>query len=167
MLVWSACIASCSVPEVFGFQDLYMKTEKGNIVPYFAEELEDDFAVTDGSMSCDLPMEEVSRLFGASSFIVSQVNPQSAPFIWDINDRDNTNMFQKMMRALKMLIFNNVSHVIQQFHLLGLAPRDLHLMADLSRQANNGSVTISPSVTIQDYLNLFKNLNKAEFEQCQ
>ena len=26
MLVWSACVASCSVPEVFGFQELFMKT---------------------------------------------------------------------------------------------------------------------------------------------
>ena len=110
-----------------------MKNEAGHIVPYFSKQLEDDFVVTDGSISCDLPMDQIGRLFGASSFIVSQVNPQSSLFIWDINDRDNTNFIWKMTRAIKMLIFNGMSHVIEQLDLLGFAPRDLRLMAEFSR----------------------------------
>ena len=34
VLVWSAVLASCSIPEAFGVQYLYAKTESGNIEAY-------------------------------------------------------------------------------------------------------------------------------------
>uniref|UniRef100_M4B7J6 PNPLA domain-containing protein n=1 Tax=Hyaloperonospora arabidopsidis (strain Emoy2) TaxID=559515 RepID=M4B7J6_HYAAE len=70
VIIWSASLASCAIPNVFRPVELLAKDEKGNIVPYYREGLK----WSDGSVECDLPMERLSELFNVNHFIVSQVN---------------------------------------------------------------------------------------------
>ncbi|CAH0485681.1 unnamed protein product [Peronospora farinosa] len=70
VIIWSASLASCAIPNVFCPVELLAKDEKGNIVPYYREGLK----WSDGSVECDLPMERLSELFNVNHFIVSQVN---------------------------------------------------------------------------------------------
>ncbi|KAG2766125.1 hypothetical protein JG687_00001737 [Phytophthora cactorum] len=70
VIIWSASLASCAIPNVFRPVELLAKDENGNIVPYYREGLK----WSDGSVECDLPMERLSELFNVNHFIVSQVN---------------------------------------------------------------------------------------------
>ncbi|KAI9912473.1 hypothetical protein PsorP6_006140 [Peronosclerospora sorghi] len=70
VLIWSASLASCAIPNVFRPVELLAKDEHGNIVSYYREGLK----WSDGSVECDLPMERLSELFNVNHFIVSQVN---------------------------------------------------------------------------------------------
>ncbi|KAG7388459.1 mitogen-activated protein kinase tyrosine protein phosphatase sdp1 [Phytophthora pseudosyringae] len=70
VIIWSASLASCAIPNLFRPVELLAKDENGNIVPYYREGLK----WSDGSVECDLPMERLSELFNVNHFIVSQVN---------------------------------------------------------------------------------------------
>ncbi|KAE9049628.1 hypothetical protein PR003_g3091 [Phytophthora rubi] len=70
VIIWSASLASCAIPNLFRPVELLAKDEHGNIVPYFREGLK----WSDGSVECDLPMKRLSELFNVNHFIVSQVN---------------------------------------------------------------------------------------------
>ncbi|CAH0475274.1 unnamed protein product [Peronospora belbahrii] len=70
VIIWSASLASCAIPNVFCPVELLAKDENGNMVPYYREGLK----WSDGSVECDLPMERLSELFNVNHFIVSQVN---------------------------------------------------------------------------------------------
>ena len=79
VLVWSAAVASCSVPGMFEAVDLMMVTEDGDIVPYNPSST--GLKYQDGSVGSDLPMERLTELFNINTFIVSQVNPHVCPFL--------------------------------------------------------------------------------------
>lgn len=70
VVIWSASLASCAIPNVFHPVELLAKDTDGNLVPYHREGLK----WSDGSLECDLPMERLSELFNVNHFIVSQVN---------------------------------------------------------------------------------------------
>mmetsp|Transcript_38702 Transcript_38702/g.121293 ORF Transcript_38702/g.121293 Transcript_38702/m.121293 type:complete len:819 (-) Transcript_38702:163-2619(-) len=73
VLVWSAAVASSSVPGVFEASPLYVKESDGVIRP----ESSDGESYADGSMEADLPMAQLSELFNVNHFVVSQVNPHA------------------------------------------------------------------------------------------
>jgi len=81
VVVWSAAIASCAIPGCFKPVELMIKTETGEIKPYYMSQLRGNFRFIDGSVACDLPMQRMSELFNINTFIVSQVNPHVCPFI--------------------------------------------------------------------------------------
>lgn len=73
VLVFSAAVASSSVPGVFEPSPLYVKESDGVIRP----ESSDDAKFADGSMEADLPMAQLAELFNVNHFVVSQVNPHA------------------------------------------------------------------------------------------
>ena len=58
-----------------------MKTESGEIKPYYAASMEHTPKFVDGSMSFDLPIERISTLFNVNTYIISQVNPGTSFFL--------------------------------------------------------------------------------------
>ncbi|TDH72697.1 uncharacterized protein CCR75_006043 [Bremia lactucae] len=70
VIIWSASLASCAIPNIYRPVELLAKDENGNIVLYYREGLK----WSDGSIECDLPMDRLSELFNVNQFIVSQVN---------------------------------------------------------------------------------------------
>jgi len=73
VLIWSAALASSSVPGIFEPRELLAKDRHGAIVPYYFGGLK----WRDGSMQNDLPMTRLTELFNVNFFIVSQVNPHA------------------------------------------------------------------------------------------
>ena len=72
VVVWSAVMSSCSLTEVYGMQELYIKTKKGNIIPYHRDDEESGlFKYVDGCFSKDLPMERIGQMWNISTAIVS------------------------------------------------------------------------------------------------
>lgn len=76
VMLREAVLASCCIPGVFPPVRLAARDVKGNKVPYLPNR-----KWVDGSISDDLPMKRLSRLYGANHFIVSQTNPLVLPFI--------------------------------------------------------------------------------------
>ena len=74
-MIWSAAMASCSIPLVFPNGKLLCKNEKGEIVPYNFEKLSINREFVDGSISADVPRQKVAEMFNVNCFIVSQTNP--------------------------------------------------------------------------------------------
>ena len=78
VIIWSAVVASCSVPGVFGATTLLMRDEiDGSLTPWDpAGQL-----WVDGSLDNDIPAQRLRELFGVNHFIVSQANPHVAAFL--------------------------------------------------------------------------------------
>lgn len=74
LYVWSAAMASCSLPFVYGSSKLKYKSLKKD---YY----QDEKKFFDGSIGCDLPMKQVSMLYNISNTIVCQCNPYLVPFL--------------------------------------------------------------------------------------
>eukprot|EP00587_Corethron_hystrix_P003415 CAMPEP_0113297802 /NCGR_PEP_ID=MMETSP0010_2-20120614/510_1 /TAXON_ID=216773 ORGANISM="Corethron hystrix, Strain 308" /NCGR_SAMPLE_ID=MMETSP0010_2 /ASSEMBLY_ACC=CAM_ASM_000155 /LENGTH=812 /DNA_ID=CAMNT_0000150747 /DNA_START=197 /DNA_END=2636 /DNA_ORIENTATION=- /assembly_acc=CAM_ASM_000155 len=73
VLVWSAAVASASLPGIFEASRLLVKDSDGT------ERYESSTAsrFQDGSMESDLPMDQLSEMFNVNHFIISQVNPHA------------------------------------------------------------------------------------------
>lgn len=73
VLIWSAAVASSSLPGVFEPNRLLVKDADGT------ERLESASIVSfiDGSMEQDLPMQQLSEMFNVNHFIISQANPHA------------------------------------------------------------------------------------------
>ncbi|MBX2849748.1 MAG: DUF3336 domain-containing protein [Acidiferrobacterales bacterium] len=76
VMLREAVLASCCLPGVFEPVALAAKNVDGERVPYLRTR-----KWVDGSLSDDLPMKRLSRLYGVNHFIVSQTNPLALPFI--------------------------------------------------------------------------------------
>lgn len=76
VLIREAVMASCCLPGVFAPVTLAAKNVHGEKVPYLPTR-----RWVDGSLSDDLPMKRLSRLYGVNHFIVSQTNPIVLPFV--------------------------------------------------------------------------------------
>ena len=88
VVIWSAAVASCSIPGVFAPRTLYKKniyrrkkytnTEGSPYDNTFKEEEEivpctiDGVRWADGSLECDLPISRIKEMFDVNHFIVSQ-----------------------------------------------------------------------------------------------
>mmetsp|Transcript_11158 Transcript_11158/g.26811 ORF Transcript_11158/g.26811 Transcript_11158/m.26811 type:complete len:851 (-) Transcript_11158:60-2612(-) len=76
VLVWSAAVASSSLPGVFESNRLLVKDADGTI----RFECSEGARFRDGSMEQDLPMQQLSEMFNVNHFIISQANPHAVMF---------------------------------------------------------------------------------------
>lgn len=78
----SAIDASSSIPGVFPPVTLYAKGTDGMPKPYLPSR-----KWVDGSTADDLPAKRLARLFGVNHYMVSLINPITAPFVSDPKSR--------------------------------------------------------------------------------
>jgi len=76
VMVWSAAVASSSLPGVFEPNRLVVKEADG----WERYESGGTQAFSDGSMEQDLPMQQLSEMFNINHFIISQANPHAVMF---------------------------------------------------------------------------------------
>lgn len=76
VLVWSAAVASSSLPGVFEANRLMVKDADGTV----RYESSERASFSDGSMEQDLPMQQLSEMFNVNHFIISQANPHAVMF---------------------------------------------------------------------------------------
>jgi TAG lipase/steryl ester hydrolase/phospholipase A2/LPA acyltransferase len=73
VLVWTAAVASSSLPGVFEPNKLLVKDADGSE----RYETSSNHHFIDGSMEADLPMQQLSEMFNINHFIISQANPHA------------------------------------------------------------------------------------------
>lgn len=173
VVVWSAAVASCSIPGVFAPQPLYKKELNGNIITFGSDEAK----WADGSLECDLPISRIKEMFDVNHFIVSQVNPHArliAPHdeinfygfmpsaLADLSDKVWTQlgafiMFQRdQIRSWTKHVvdFSLKSYFFKSFG-KGVLP--------LITQKYHGDITLTPDIRLADLKGLLQNPNEETF----
>lgn len=114
VLVWSAAVASSSLPGVFEPNKLLVKDADGTV----RNESATPARFLDGSMEADLPMQQLSEMFNVNHFVISQANPH-AVFLasFNVNKSVWTNQVVGMLHGVLLFLKNQVrawiGHVVE------------------------------------------------------
>lgn len=132
-----------------------IKTEDGKFEPYYMSRLKGNYKFIDGSVACDLPLSRMSELFNINTYIVSQVNPHAALFVTsDGHLSSQSRLRRKLTKVARNLLGNEIRHIINQTHTIGIIPDYIKGIVDLVSQSYRGHVTISPNPSFRDYQRL-------------
>jgi hypothetical protein len=123
VLVWSAAVASSSLPGVFEANRLMVKDADGTVRYESAE----GGNFTDGSMEQDLPMQQLSEMFNVNHFIVSQANPHAVMFAsYNQNQSIWTNPITGMITAVLTFLKDRcrtfIAHAVELVGARRIAP---------------------------------------------
>ena len=124
VLVWSAAVASSSLPGVFEANRLMVKDADGTVRYESAESAR----FSDGSMEQDLPMQQLSEMFNVNHFIISQANPHAVMFasysqfksVWS---NPMTGLVNAVLTFLKGQCRSWLSHVVELVGARRFAPQ--------------------------------------------
>ena len=89
--VRAAVSASIAIPGLLAPERLYAKGFDGRARPYLETR-----RWVDGSLSNDLPVKRLSRLYGVNHFIVSLINPVVVPFITDVKTQQTRGLLNAL-----------------------------------------------------------------------
>ena len=159
VMLREAVLASCCIPGVFPPVSLAAKNVKGERVPYLPSR-----KWVDGSISDDVPMKRLSRLYSANHFIVSQTNPLALPFI--NAEKDNPGLVSTVSRTA-VRTFNEWGMAATNFLQKPLADdsylrRWMSSYLSLVSQTYTGDINILPS---KRYLSPTKMLAARSLEE--
>jgi predicted acylesterase/phospholipase RssA len=123
VLVWSAAVASSSLPGVFEANHLMVKDADGTVRYESAE----GGKFSDGSMEQDLPMQQLSEMFNVNHFIVSQANPHAVMFAsYNQNQSIWTNPITGMITAVLTFLKDRcrsfIAHAVELVGARRIAP---------------------------------------------
>jgi len=143
VIVWTAVLASCSIPGIFEPVELWAKASSGQVRPYHFTRT----AWIDGSLGGDLPTQRLSELFNVNHTIVSQINPWAAPFIprSDVPVGDMPWSLGGIARRVTFALGSWVQFSAQLGTRLGVLPSVVARALRLVWQSYTGDITIVPS----------------------
>lgn len=153
--VWSAALASCSLPLVYAPSMVYRKGQDDKLESWMPKE----HAFIDGSIGADVPVKSLGVMFNVTNFIVSQVNVFVVPFIsYSRFHRYSRNyFFIKIWEACSGFVISEIKHRLSQIASLGLIPRRLSLLINVVMQEYFGNINILPNIGFNDITRLFDN----------
>ena len=161
LLVWSAVMASCSVPGLFPPVKLMTKDRFGHEKPYMAS-----IRWVDGAIESDLPAKRLGELYNVNHHIVSQTNPHVLPFISDQTRKEGWRLF------LTDMVKGEVKYRSKQLMQLASYGIDRGIIKNLFEgaiavveQQYYGDVTIHPPVRLRDYQRVLGDLSLQEFRE--
>ena len=93
VMIREAVMASCAFPGAFPAVTLAAKNQRGERQAYLASR-----KWIDGSVSDDMPIKRVARLYGVNHFIVSQTNPIALPFVTESKEQHGWGIIKHAMR---------------------------------------------------------------------
>eukprot|EP00123_Amoebidium_parasiticum_P004490 comp15790_c0_seq1/m.13043 comp15790_c0_seq1/g.13043 ORF comp15790_c0_seq1/g.13043 comp15790_c0_seq1/m.13043 type:complete len:532 (-) comp15790_c0_seq1:224-1819(-) len=159
VLIWSAALASCSLPGVYAPVDLMAKDHDGNTVRWNPSR----HLWSEATLENDLPMTRLSELFNVNHFIVSQVNPHVIPFL-SLFQRDahTPSRLGQLLAKTKGPILAELHHLAMQASIL--VPAAFSIFQHVLAQKYVGDVTIVPDVPLSSLLAFFSNPSE---ELCQ
>ncbi len=161
LLVWSAVMASCSVPGLFPPVKLMTKDRLGNEKPYMAS-----IRWVDGAIQSDLPAKRLGELYNVNHHIVSQTNPHVLPFIADQTRKEGWQSFlTDLVKAEVKFRSKQVMQLASYGFDTGIVKNLLEGAVAIVDQQYYGDVTIHPPMRLKDYRRILSNLSQAEFQE--
>ncbi|OII75923.1 patatin-like phospholipase family protein [Cryptosporidium andersoni] len=151
VLLWSAVVASCSLPGLMPVTELYAKDNHTNrTIRYFPPGMK----WMDGSINQDVPHKELSTLFNVRQFIVSQVNPHHVPFV-QIHNKNKVMLYSERKFLYNILNWLTLDIKYRYIKLAKLKLIPKLFGKDVSNfwmlQDVEGHVTITPRVSLFDW----------------
>lgn len=115
-LIWSAALASCAAPLLYGGVEILAKDSEGRIIKWNASK----HTVALGSLDNDLPMSRLAELFNVNHFIVSQVNPHVVPFLKVFQGEEGRgSSVSRCIQSLRAPLLSEAHHIAVQLSRLG------------------------------------------------
>lgn len=93
VLVRDAVLASSAIPGLFASVQLKARGPDGSTETYVASR-----RWVDGSVTDDMPVRRLSRLYGCNFFIASQINPF---VLWSLTDPNSSNPYAQLMQSFR------------------------------------------------------------------
>ncbi len=93
VLIRDAVLASSAIPGLFSPVQLRARDSEGNEHPYVSSR-----KWVDGSVTDDMPVRRLARIYGCNFFIASQINPF---VLWSIQDPHSQNPYVQMMNSFR------------------------------------------------------------------
>jgi NTE family protein len=154
-----AVLASCAIPGIFPAVTLAAKNNQGQRQPYVPSR-----KWVDGSMTDDMPVRRLSRLYGVNHFISSQTNPV---VLWALRDTDqNDNLitrsmaiYQSAVKELYKATYPMAMGVVGDVYPLNVMTR---LMYGLVTQDYTADINILPRRKFWNPSKLLSVLSEAE-----
>ena len=110
VFIREAVLASAAVPGIYPPVTLMAKNVHGERQAYLPSR-----KWVDGSVSDDLPMKRLGRLYGVNHCIVSQANPFVVPFITETNEaRDPVGIIRQTVNRTALEWFNASSKIFSR-----------------------------------------------------
>ncbi len=154
-----AVLASCAVPGIYPPVKLEAKNVSGERQPYLPSR-----RWVDGSVSHDMPMKRLSRLYGVNHYIASQTNPIVLWFIQDPKARQGLlstalqasyRSYQEWLRATQPLT-QKLARRIPRVELL------YNTFYSVATQTYTGDINIIPRSRVFNPTRLLTNLTEKE-----
>jgi NTE family protein len=159
VLVREAVTASCAVPGIYPPVGLAAKNVKGEKQAYLPSR-----KWVDGSLTEDLPIKRLSRLYGVNHTVVSQTNPLVLPFI---NENKNNKGWAAILKTASFNTFREwtlagtkmLQHpAAKQFKINTL----LNAYSSIISQTYTGDINILPTRRINNLLRAVSPRSKEE-----
>lgn len=147
VLIWTAALASNSLPGLYEPVELLCKDQTGNVIPWAPYG-----GLKFRSAEVDTPFARLSELFNVNNFIVSQARPYLAPFLSSpLHRHSRRGFYLKCVNVIGL----ELSHRLKQLSAIGLVSQRA-ADYDLSTPATS-EVTLVPSLEMRDFLKLLRN----------
>jgi len=165
VIIWSAVVASCSVPGVFDPRPLLIRDEvTGEHMPWDpAEQL-----WIDGSLDNDIPVERLGELFGVNHFIVSQANPHIVVFVTKEEKRlvrdqlqhssvPGADFVKNVVSTAAWLGKSEVEYYLENLVETGLFRGSLGVLVKMLSQKYTADINIIPRMSLRWAPHLIRN----------
>ncbi|EEB07015.1 triacylglycerol lipase [Schizosaccharomyces japonicus yFS275] len=152
VLVWSAVVATCSVPLLFQHATVWERDPITKaLVPFTAG---DKPVWMDGSVDGDIPHARLAEMFHVNHFIVSQVNFHIVPFIFDPN---STSRLERTAKKCVDLIAQECSLTLGLLSEMGILPTLCTKLQSAILQKYSGDITILPALDWRNVKKVVRN----------
>ena len=158
VLIREALMASCSLPGYFPPVALAARDKDGNRKPYLPHR-----KWIDGSISDDLPIKRVTRLYGVNHTIVSQTNPVALPFISKESSNPVVGLLKDTLKSTaKQWVLALAKLIDTPTKIHRSMNRMVHMTSSVLAQTYTGDINILPPKQIHNPLQLMKERTNAE-----
>ena len=161
--VWSASLASCSIPGIFPPATLIQKNANNALSPYLPLH-----RWVDGSVKSDLPIERLTHLYDVNFHVVSQTNPHIVPFIPEGGhppDPNWSNLPWRMMKSELQYHGKGVFDFLRKKAPTEILRQTAGHAYTVMAQRYYGDVTIAPQYSFSDYMKITKNPTQEMLKQ--
>ena len=161
--VWSAALASCSLPYVYAPTKIYAKFDNQRSQVWMPSEK----LFIDGSIGADIPDRLLAEKFNVTNFIVSQTNVYIVPFLMNSRFYRFSRRFflWRIWEVLSGFLLSEMRHRMSQLYNFGLIPRKYLLLINILMQEYTGQVTIFPNLKFLDAYHLLDNPSAAGIKE--
>ncbi|CAK7203701.1 Lipase 5 [Sporothrix eucalyptigena] len=167
VIIWSAVVASCSIPGVFDPRPLLVRdAETGEHVPWDpAEQL-----WIDGSLDNDVPVERLGEMLNVNHFIVSQTNPHIVLFVSNDEKHESAHdhsakghgasgapSISEILYTLGWLSKSEAIYYLETLVDMGMFRGGLSMLLQMLNQRYTADINILPRMSLAWGTNLIRN----------